>query len=52
MYGDARGLERPWPLDPVPVLLAPEEFARLGAGLAALGQRKHGHRGRERQRQQ
>jgi uncharacterized circularly permuted ATP-grasp superfamily protein/uncharacterized alpha-E superfamily protein len=34
VYGDARGLERPWPLDPVPVVLAPEEFARLGAGLA------------------
>ena len=28
VYGDARGLERPWPLDPVPVLLAPDEFAR------------------------
>ena len=27
VYGDARGLERPWPLDPVPVVLAPEEFA-------------------------
>jgi uncharacterized circularly permuted ATP-grasp superfamily protein/uncharacterized alpha-E superfamily protein len=34
VYGDARGLERPWPLDPVPVLLAPEEFARLATGLA------------------
>jgi len=34
VYGDARGLERPWPLDPVPVLLAPEEFARLAAALA------------------
>ena len=32
VYGDARGLERPWPLDPVPVVLAPDEFAawRLG----------------------
>ena len=28
VYGDARGLERPWPLDPVPVVLAPDEFAR------------------------
>jgi uncharacterized circularly permuted ATP-grasp superfamily protein/uncharacterized alpha-E superfamily protein len=34
VYGDARGMERPWPLDPVPVVLAPEEFAALGAGLA------------------
>jgi uncharacterized circularly permuted ATP-grasp superfamily protein/uncharacterized alpha-E superfamily protein len=34
VYGDARGLERPWPLDPVPVVLAPEEFASLAAGLA------------------
>jgi uncharacterized circularly permuted ATP-grasp superfamily protein/uncharacterized alpha-E superfamily protein len=34
VYGDARGLERPWPLDPVPVLLAPDEFASLAAGLA------------------
>jgi uncharacterized circularly permuted ATP-grasp superfamily protein len=34
VYGDARGLERPWPLDPVPVVLAPDEFASLAAGLA------------------
>jgi uncharacterized circularly permuted ATP-grasp superfamily protein len=34
VYGDARGLDRPWPLDPVPVLLAPDEFAGLAAGLA------------------
>ena len=34
VYGDARGLERPWPLDPVPVVLAPDEFAGLAAGLA------------------
>jgi uncharacterized circularly permuted ATP-grasp superfamily protein/uncharacterized alpha-E superfamily protein len=34
VYGDARGLDRPWPLDPVPVLLAPDEFAALAAGLA------------------
>ena len=32
VYGDARGLERPWPLDPVPVLLAPDEFAALARG--------------------
>ena len=34
VYGDARGLERPWPLDPVPVVMAPDEFAQLAAGLA------------------
>jgi uncharacterized circularly permuted ATP-grasp superfamily protein/uncharacterized alpha-E superfamily protein len=34
VYGDARGLERPWPLDPVPVVLAPDEFAALATGLA------------------
>jgi uncharacterized circularly permuted ATP-grasp superfamily protein/uncharacterized alpha-E superfamily protein len=34
VYGDARGLDRPWPLDPVPVVLAPDEFAFLAAGLA------------------
>src|SRR4029078_10310577 len=34
VYGDARGLDRPWPLDPVPVVLAPHEFAALSDGLA------------------
>ncbi len=34
VYGDTRGLDRPWPLDPVPVVLAPDEFATLAAGLA------------------
>src|ERR1700722_7241920 len=34
VYGDPRGLERPWPLDPVPVVLAPGEFATLAVGLA------------------
>jgi uncharacterized circularly permuted ATP-grasp superfamily protein/uncharacterized alpha-E superfamily protein len=34
VYGDARGLERPWPLDPVPVLLGAEEWTGLAAGLA------------------
>jgi uncharacterized circularly permuted ATP-grasp superfamily protein/uncharacterized alpha-E superfamily protein len=36
IYGDPRGLERPWPLDPVPVLLSAEEWTTLAAG---LGQR-------------
>jgi uncharacterized circularly permuted ATP-grasp superfamily protein/uncharacterized alpha-E superfamily protein len=34
VYGDPRGLERPWPLDPVPVVLAHAEFTTLAAGLA------------------
>jgi uncharacterized circularly permuted ATP-grasp superfamily protein len=34
VYGDPRGLERPWPLDPVPVLLSADEFASLAEGLA------------------
>jgi uncharacterized circularly permuted ATP-grasp superfamily protein/uncharacterized alpha-E superfamily protein len=34
VYGDPRGLERPWPLDPVPVLLSADEFASLTEGLA------------------
>ncbi len=34
VYGDAQGLERPWPLDPIPVLVSPEDFARLADGLA------------------
>jgi len=34
VYGDPQGLERPWPLDPIPVLLSPHEFATLAAGLA------------------
>jgi uncharacterized circularly permuted ATP-grasp superfamily protein/uncharacterized alpha-E superfamily protein len=34
VYGDPRGLERPWPLDPVPVVLSPGEFAKLAEGLA------------------
>jgi uncharacterized circularly permuted ATP-grasp superfamily protein/uncharacterized alpha-E superfamily protein len=33
VYGDPRGLERPWPLDPVPVVLAHQEFAALAIGL-------------------
>jgi uncharacterized circularly permuted ATP-grasp superfamily protein/uncharacterized alpha-E superfamily protein len=33
VYGDAQGMERPWPLSPLPVLLGPDEFAALAAGL-------------------
>ena len=33
VYGDPRGLERPWQLDPIPFILAPEEWHALEAGL-------------------
>ncbi|HVY37666.1 MAG TPA: circularly permuted type 2 ATP-grasp protein [Polyangia bacterium] len=34
VYGDPRGLERPWPLDPVPVQVSAAEYAALAVGLA------------------
>jgi uncharacterized circularly permuted ATP-grasp superfamily protein/uncharacterized alpha-E superfamily protein len=34
VYGDPRGLDRPWELDPYPLVLAPEEWARLRDALA------------------
>jgi uncharacterized circularly permuted ATP-grasp superfamily protein/uncharacterized alpha-E superfamily protein len=33
VYGDAKGMERPWELDPLPLLIAPEEWAALESGL-------------------
>ncbi|MBM4362105.1 MAG: circularly permuted type 2 ATP-grasp protein, partial [Deltaproteobacteria bacterium] len=33
VYGDPRGMHRPWELDPVPLILRSTEFARLAAGL-------------------
>src|SRR5262245_17759991 len=33
VYGDPRGMERPWPLDPIPFVIAPGEWAALEAGL-------------------
>ncbi len=33
VYGDPRGMERPWQLDPIPFIIAPEEWATLEAGL-------------------
>jgi uncharacterized circularly permuted ATP-grasp superfamily protein/uncharacterized alpha-E superfamily protein len=33
VYGDPRGMERPWQLDPVPLVIAPEEWRTLEAGL-------------------
>ena len=33
VYGDPRGMERPWQLDPVPFVIAPEEWRKLETGL-------------------
>ena len=33
VYGDPRGMERPWELDPVPFLIAADEWRALEAGL-------------------
>ncbi len=33
VYGDPRGLERPWALDPIPLLLSAAEYETLQAGL-------------------
>ncbi len=37
VYGDPRGLDRPWQLDPVPFLISPQETERLEAGLIQRG---------------
>ncbi|MFN6051025.1 MAG: circularly permuted type 2 ATP-grasp protein, partial [Planctomycetia bacterium] len=33
VYGDPRGLDRPWQLDPIPFIISPEEYEYLGKGL-------------------
>lgn len=33
VYGDPRGMERPWQLDPIPLLISPAEAKLLEAGL-------------------
>ena len=33
VYGDPRGMDRPWELDMVPLLIAPPEWAEIEAGL-------------------
>jgi uncharacterized circularly permuted ATP-grasp superfamily protein/uncharacterized alpha-E superfamily protein len=33
VYDDPRGMERPWQLDPIPLVIAPEEWPVLAAGL-------------------
>jgi len=37
VYGDPRGIARPWQLDPVPLLIPPAESAYLEAGLVQRG---------------
>jgi len=33
VYGDPRGMERPWQMDPIPLIIAPEEWHALEEGL-------------------
>jgi len=33
VYGDPRGMERPWQLDPIPFVIAPDEWRALETGL-------------------
>ena len=33
VYGDPRGVERPWQLDPIPLILTPGEWQKLETGL-------------------
>src|SRR5581483_7527788 len=33
VYGDPRGMDRPWELDPIPLLIGPDEATRIEAGL-------------------
>ncbi|HKI70536.1 MAG TPA: circularly permuted type 2 ATP-grasp protein, partial [Verrucomicrobiae bacterium] len=33
VYGDPRGMERPWQLDPIPFIIAPEEWLTIESGL-------------------
>jgi len=33
VYGDPRGIERPWQLDPIPFIIAPDEWRALEVGL-------------------
>src|SRR5262245_9536957 len=38
VYGHPRGIDRPWQLDPVPLLVAPAQAETLEAGLIQRGQ--------------
>src|SRR5258708_25432548 len=35
VYGDPRGMERPWQLDPIPFIIAPDEWRGLGTGVGS-----------------
>jgi len=37
VYGDPRGMDRPWQLDPIPLLLSASEFQTLETGLIQRG---------------
>src|SRR5436853_543201 len=34
VYDDNRGRDRPWPLSPIPLVIAPGEWAEIAAGVA------------------
>lgn len=34
VYGDPQGRERPWPLDPIPMVISPKEWASIEAAVA------------------
>jgi len=38
VYGDPRGMERPWQLDPIPFVIAPDEWRALETGLVQRAQ--------------
>jgi uncharacterized circularly permuted ATP-grasp superfamily protein/uncharacterized alpha-E superfamily protein len=38
IYGDPQGLERPWRLSPLPLLIPPDDWSRLAAGLSQRGE--------------
>jgi len=37
VYGDSRGIARPWQLDPIPLMISPAEAAHLERGLVQRG---------------
>ena len=44
VYGDPRGMERPWQLDPIPLIIAPDEWRALETGLVQRAkQAAHDH---------
>jgi uncharacterized circularly permuted ATP-grasp superfamily protein len=36
VYGDPQGMDRPWELDMIPLLIPPHEWSQLEAGLAPI----------------